>query len=44
MNTTSYITGKAALNFGITAPSSTAISLASRESGVNFPGLIVGLQ
>ncbi len=38
---TSYITADGAYSFGITTPSSTAMSVASRESGANAPQLIL---
>jgi len=38
---TSYITGNATYNLGLTTAGSTAISLASRESGANAPQLII---
>jgi hypothetical protein len=41
---TSYITGEGTYSFGVTTPSSTAISLASRESGADSPQLIIDLQ
>jgi hypothetical protein len=44
LDVTSYITGEGTFSFGITTPSSTAISLASRESGANSPQLIIDLQ
>jgi hypothetical protein len=44
LDVTSYISGEGTFSFGITTPSSTAISLASRESGANSPQLIIDLQ
>ena len=41
INVTTYITGNGTYNFGLTTPSSTAISFASREAGANAPQLIV---
>jgi hypothetical protein len=38
---TSLVTGNGTYNIALTTPSSTAISLASRESGANAPQLIV---
>src|SRR5215213_8183604 len=38
---TSYITGNGSYNLALTTPSSTAISLASRQAGVNAPQLII---
>jgi hypothetical protein len=38
---TAYVTGNGAYNLALTTPGSTAISLASRESGVNAPQLII---
>jgi hypothetical protein len=38
---TSYITGNGTYNLTLTTPGSTAISLASRESGANAPQLII---
>ncbi len=41
MDVTSYITGNGTYSFGVTNLSTTAISVASRESGANSPQLIV---
>ncbi len=41
LDVTSYITGSGMYSFGISTPGTTAISLASRESGTNAPQLIV---
>src|SRR6266508_2208520 len=41
MDVTAYVTGNGTYNLGLTNPSSTAISFASRESGVNAPQLII---
>jgi hypothetical protein len=41
IDVTSYITGNGIYNFGLTTPGSTAISLASSESGANAPQLII---
>jgi acid phosphatase type 7 len=41
LDVTSYITGNGTYSFGVTNLSSTAISVASRESGANAPQLIV---
>jgi hypothetical protein len=41
IDVTSYITGNGMWSFGVTTPGSTAISLASRESGANAPQLVV---
>jgi hypothetical protein len=38
---TAHITGNGAYNLALTTPGSTAISLASRQSGVNAPQLII---
>jgi hypothetical protein len=38
---TAYITGNGTYNIALTTPGSTAISLASRESGANAPRLII---
>jgi hypothetical protein len=38
---TSYITGNGTYNLAVTTPGSTAISLASRQSGANAPQLII---
>jgi hypothetical protein len=38
---TAYITGNGTYNLALTTPGSTAISLASRQSGANAPQLIV---
>jgi parallel beta-helix repeat protein len=44
LDVTSYLTGEGSYNFGVTTPGTTAISLASRESGLNSPQLIIDLQ
>lgn len=44
LDVTSYVIGAGTYNFGISTPGSTAISLASGESGANSPQLIIGLQ
>jgi len=44
VNITSYITGNGTYNLGLTTSSSTALSLASRESGANAPQLIIQTQ
>jgi hypothetical protein len=44
LDVTSYVTGEGAYSFGITTSGSTAISLASRESGANSPQLIIDLK
>jgi hypothetical protein len=44
LDVTGYITTDGTYSFGITNPSSTAIGLASRESGANAPQLIVDIQ
>jgi len=41
MDVTVYITGNGTYNLALTTPGSTAVSLASRESGVNAPQLII---
>jgi len=41
VNVTSYITGNGTYNLGLTTSSSTALSLASRESGANAPQLVI---
>jgi len=38
---TPYITGNGTYNLALTTPGSTAISLASRQSGANAPQLII---
>jgi hypothetical protein len=38
---TAYITGNGTYNLALMTPSSTAISLASRESGANAPQLVI---
>jgi hypothetical protein len=38
---TSYITGNGLYNLALTTPSSTAISLASRQAGTNAPQLMI---
>jgi hypothetical protein len=44
LTVTGYITADGIYSFGITDPSATAISLASRESGANAPQLIIDTQ
>ncbi len=44
LTVTGYITADGTYSFGITDPSATAISLASRESGANAPQLIIDTQ
>jgi acid phosphatase type 7 len=39
-----YITGNGTYSFGLTDPSATALSLASRESGANAPQLVITSQ
>ena len=39
-----FVNGDGTYSFGITDPSATAISLASRESGANAPQLIIDTQ
>lgn len=41
---TPYITGNGTYNFALLTPGSTAISLASREAGVNAPQLIIEIS
>jgi hypothetical protein len=41
VDVTTYVTGNGTLSFGLTDPSSTALSMASRESGANAPQLII---
>ncbi len=41
MDVTTYITGNGTYNIAVTTPGSTAISLASRESGANAPQLVI---
>jgi hypothetical protein len=41
IDVTAYITGDGTYNLALTTPSSTAVSLASRESGGNAPQLII---
>jgi len=41
VNVTTYITGNGTYNLGLTTSSSTALSLASRESGANAPQLVI---
>jgi calcineurin-like phosphoesterase family protein len=41
VNVTSYITGNGTYNLGLTTSGSTALSLASRESGANAPQLVI---
>jgi acid phosphatase type 7 len=44
LTVTGYITADGTYSFGITDPSATAISLASRESGATAPPLIIDTQ
>jgi chitodextrinase len=44
LNVTPYVTGQGTFSFGITTPSTSSISLASRESGANAPRLVLDLQ
>ena len=44
LTVTGYITADGTYSIGITDPSTTAISLASRESGANAPQLIIDTQ
>jgi len=41
MDVTAYITGNGTYNLALTTPGSTAVSLASRQSGTNAPQLII---
>ena len=41
MDVTAYITGNGTYNLALTTPGSTAVSLASRQSGANAPQLVV---
>jgi hypothetical protein len=41
LDVTGYITGNGTYNLALTTPGSTAVSLASRESGANAPQLII---
>ena len=41
MDVTAYITGNGTYNLALTTPGSTAVSLASRQSGANAPQLII---
>jgi chitodextrinase len=44
LDVTSYITGEGTYSFGVTTTGTTAISLASRESGANAPQLVIDLK
>ena len=44
VDVTPYITGNGTYNLALTIPSSTAISFASRELGINAPQLILETQ
>jgi hypothetical protein len=44
LDVTSYISGEGMYSFGVTTPGSTAINLASSESGAHSPQLIIDLQ
>lgn len=44
LDITPYITGEGTFSLGVNTASSTAISLASRESGANAPQLVLDLQ
>ena len=39
-----YVSGNGTYSFGLTDPSTTALSLASRESGANAPQLVITSQ
>ena len=41
LDVTSYVTGNGTYSFGVTNPSSTAISVTSREAGANAPQLVI---
>ena len=41
MDVTAYIAGNGIYNLALTTPGTTAVSLASRQSGANTPQLIV---
>jgi hypothetical protein len=41
LDVTAYVTGNGTYSFGVTNLSSTAISLAARESGANAPQLVI---
>ena len=41
MDVTAYVTGNGTYNLALTTPGSTAVSLASRQSGDNAPQLVV---
>lgn len=41
VDVTAYVTGNGAFNFGLSTTGSTALSLASRQSGANAPQLII---
>ena len=41
LDVTAFVTGDGTFSFGVSTPGSTAISLASRESGANAPQLVV---
>jgi hypothetical protein len=41
IDVTAYITGNGTYNLALTTPGSTAVSLASRQSGANAPQLII---
>lgn len=44
IDVTGYITGNGTYSFGLLTPSSTAVSLASRQAGVNAPQLIIEIS
>jgi hypothetical protein len=44
LDVTSYITGEGTFSLGITNSNSTAVDLASRESGANAPQLVIDLR
>jgi hypothetical protein len=44
LDVTSYVNKEGTFSFGVTTPGTTAISLASRESGTNSPKLLVSIN
>jgi hypothetical protein len=44
LDVSAYVTGEGIFSFGVSTPGSTAISLASRESGANSPQLVLNFN
>ena len=44
LDVTPYVTSEGSFNFGLTTPSTTSLSFASRETGANAPQLVISFQ